>query len=169
MKVKEMFKALGATLKSCGKKIVTAFLNAKPATIGKIGLFVGAGVAGVALLLKFLKDKRRMYKNAKKSTATSEAVNVNYNNSEKAEELHPAMKKIKERLRKGIKPRKVRSSKRRNAKKSEERFKRPSMDDFDLERELRFFNMYREVDMAVDYDDEGEDDQDLVYLWRYGL
>lgn len=99
-------KAVGKAIKNNAAKIAKAIADAKVETLLKLGIVSGVAIAAAIVVLKFLNDKRKMYKSLKNKTTVDEAIDVNYADVKKQEKLHPLMKKVKKNLKKDLKPRK---------------------------------------------------------------
>ena len=116
MTIKECLLKIADVLGTTVKNIWSKLLNAKLSSIVKLGVFIGASISTVLMIIKILKDKRKIYKNKENKTPVDEALEKNYHDMRKQDSLHPLMKKVKKNLKKDIKPRLKKAARKRNKK-----------------------------------------------------
>lgn len=106
MKIKEVFPMLGKTIVSAAKRIGVAFLNANALSLIKFGIVAGTAAATIALIIKFIRDKRRSYTSEEGKSPVDKSLELNYRDAKNHDKLHPLMKKVRKQLIKDIKPKK---------------------------------------------------------------
>lgn len=117
MTIKECLIKIADILGTSIKNIWSKLLSAKLSSIIKLGVFIGASISTVLIIIKMLKDKKKMYTNKENKTPVDEALEKNYHDMRNQDSLHPLMKKVKKNLKKDIKPR-LKKAARKRAKQS---------------------------------------------------
>lgn len=105
MTLKEFAMAMKTAVVTGGKKIVKALLNANIVNICKVGILIGSAALTVIAVLRYMKQKRRVYSNEEGKSTTDRALQLNYSDLRNLNELHPMMHDVKKRLTKDLKPR----------------------------------------------------------------
>lgn len=111
MVVKDVLPMIGKTIVSAAKKVGEAILNADAVALGKFGIVVGVAAATVALVFKFIKDKKKAFTDEEGKSPVDKSLELNYQDARNQDKLHPMMKKVRKQLMKDIRP------KRKNGKK----------------------------------------------------
>lgn len=145
MTIKEFAIEIAKVLGTSVKKIWSKLLNAKLSSIVKLGVFIGASVSTIVMIIKMLRDRRKFYKNKENKTPVDEALEKNYHDMRNQDSLHPLMKKVKKNLKKDIKPRLKKAARKRAKQK-----RRSNKELEDLLYELRENRRRREDDALRD-------------------
>ena len=109
--LKNLIPKLGEAIGKGGKKIINAILNANLLSLVKFGVVLGVSAATVALIFKFLRDKRKSYHNEENKSMVDRALEVNYADARNQSALHPLMKNVRKNLKKGTRTRSKKFSK----------------------------------------------------------
>lgn len=179
--IKSGIKAVGNAVKAGAKKIAKAIAAANTETLIKFGIVFGVGIVTSVLIIKFLKDKKKSYHSEENKTVVDEAININYNDVDNQEKLHPLMKKVKKNLNKDLKPRKAINKKTLKAKKAfekaSEKAKQHQQEETEeefIERSNREFDAFmKRMAFEQDYAEEinklysQEDNYNLRAVWEY--
>lgn len=121
MTVKDFFKGIGPACKRAAKAAVKWIVNAKIETVAKVGIGIGAAIAAVIGIAKFVKMKKESYHDESNKSTVDDALEINFADVRNQERLHPLMKKVKKNLKKDLKPRYKKSAK-KSTKKSKEKY-----------------------------------------------
>lgn len=105
MTIKEMIKGLWPAIKTGAKAVATWFVNAKIESVAKVGVGLGATVAAIYGIIKFVKMKKASYYDDSNKSTVDDALEINFADIRHQERLHPVMKKVKKNLKKELKPR----------------------------------------------------------------
>jgi hypothetical protein len=103
-------------------KIGEAVMGANLTSLIKVGAIAGASIAAIALVIKFIRDKKKMYKDESNKTVVDKSLDLNYRDARNRDKLHPLMKSVRKNLEKDLKPRKSSGKKRRVKKDVIERY-----------------------------------------------
>lgn len=120
MTVKEVIKGIGPAIKTGVKAMITWLANAKIESVAKVGVGVGAAVAAVFGIVKFVKMKKETYHDESNKSTVDDALEINFADVRNQERLHPLMKKVKKNLKKDLKPRYKKSAKKQKKSKKED-------------------------------------------------
>lgn len=170
-KIKAGLGMIGKAIKAGAKKIAAAVAAADTKTLVKFGIVFGTAIVTAAFIIKFLKDKKKSYHSSKNKTVVDEAINVNYNDPEKQDKLHPLMKSVKKVLKKDLKPRTKKASKNKKQEKSKKVFDKAAQEAYIKKVNKQFDQFLEDMAFEDEYRDEIEqlwgqdDDESLRSLW----
>lgn len=122
MTIKDAIKGIGPAIKKVAKAMVNWIVNAKIESVAKVGVGVGAAVAAVIGIVKFVKMKKESYYDETHKSTVDDALELNFADVRNQERLHPLMKKVKKNLKKDLKPRYKKSAKKKKEKNSKEKY-----------------------------------------------
>lgn len=129
MTVKDFFKSIIPTCKKVGVAVIKWIANAKIETVAKAGVGIGAAVAAVVGVVKFVKMKKESFYDESNKSTVDDALEINFADVRNQERLHPLMKKVKKNLKKDLKPRYKKSAK-KSSKNSKEKSSKEKYFDF---------------------------------------
>lgn len=171
-KIKAGMGFIKKAIKAGAKKIAAAVAAADTKTLLKFGVVFGTAIVTAALIVKFLRDKKKSYHSSKNKTVVDEAINVNYNDPDKQDKLHPLMKSVKKVLKKDLKPRTTKkSSKNKKQNKSKKVWDKAAQEAYVNRVNRQFDEFIKEKDFEHEYRDEieelwnQEDNESLRSLW----
>lgn len=167
-KIMSALSVVGGAIKKAGVKIAASVAAADTKTLIKFGVLIGVATVTAALIIKFLKDKKKSYHSEENRTVVDEAINVNYNDLDQQEKLHPLMKKVKKNLKKDLKPRKKVSGKDKKIAKAKKAFDSAA---YNEKMRRKFDQFLKDMAFEDEYEDEinalwgQEDDMSLRTIW----
>ena len=132
--LKNLIPTVAKAIGKGAKKIGNAILNANLISLVKFGVVLGVSAATVALIFKFLRDKRKAYHNEENKSMVDRALELNYADARKQSELHPLMKAVRKNLKKGTSNRSKKFSK--TVKKNKKKYL-DFLDDLSLSEQKR--------------------------------
>lgn len=169
--IKKAIGVIGSAIKAGASKIVKAIVAADTATLMKFGILIGVSVVTVTLVFKFLRDKKNFCNSDENKTVVDEAININYNDLDQQDKLHPLMKKVKKNLKKDLKPRKQISKKDKKVAKSKKVFDDAAKKAYINRVNKKYDDFLKEMDFDREYQDEirelwsQEDNMSLRTIW----
>ena len=124
MTVGEFFGKIGSTISKSVSQIADAVMKADLISLLKVGVVVGTGIATIVAIVRYIKQRKKVYANTQSKNVVDEALDLNYADVRKQDKLHPLMKKVRKNLTKDLKPRmKKSSSKKKKAAKERTKYK----------------------------------------------
>lgn len=114
--IKLGLKKLASVMKVSVSKVLDAIAGANYMGLIRLGIIAGVSIAVIILIFKFIRDKKRTYKDPKNKTVVDEALELNYHDRDNQKKLNPLMHKVEKQLKKDLKPKRKRHEKRRSGK-----------------------------------------------------
>lgn len=170
-KIKTGLEMIGKAIKAGAKKIAKAINAADTKTLVKFGIVFGTAIVTAGFIIKFLRDKKKSYHSSKNKTVVDEAINVNYNDLDKQDKLHPLMKSVKKTLKKDLKPRKKKTYVNKKQKKAKKVFDKAAQDAYIKKVDESLDSFLKEAEFEDKYQKEinqlwsQDDNESLRSLW----
>ena len=95
MKLAELLPKIPGLIAKGISKVGKWILNTDIWVLGKAGIFVGAALAALKLILKFVKDRKQAFMNEEEKTPVDDALGLGYNRTDSLDGLHPKMSKLR--------------------------------------------------------------------------